>query len=156
MVLAAVVLCAPFCGSRSHRCDQHPEKVAPGYMSLRRWAASAFAVSVLLALCNLRNHPRPGWGNERQRVAQLPSQLVVFSENWHSDEWGRWRHLLGLAGIRLTNSAGIGVVNCEFNTLMWCESHPPNGGCRCGRSDQIVCAAKVPHCIEHTALVVHG
>ena len=146
VVLAAVVLCAPFCGSCSHRYDQHREKVALRSMPLRRcmasprrWMASAVSVSLLLAVCNLRNQPRPGWGNERQRVAQRPSQLVVFSENWHSDEWGRWRHLLGLAGIRLTDNPAD--RDSAHVTIDNDNCHIPRVDSNLTAKDQLCCAA---------------
>lgn len=139
VVLAAVVLCALFCGSRSHRCDQHPDKVAPGSMSLRRWGASALSVSFILAVCNLRNQPRPGWVNERQLVAQRPSQLVVFSENWHGDEWGRWSHLLGLAGIRLTDNPAD--RDSAHVTIDNDNCHIPRVDSNVTAKDQLCCAA---------------
>ena len=145
-VLAAVILVASSCVQRTQRGDPSAaaavarQRASKSPSTVPRWilvqlhaSSSAkllvlvFSGVLLLAICNqLTLKPRLWRGPTQQQ----PS-LVVFSENWHGDEWGRWRRLLALAGIQLTDKLAdrdrahvtIDNDNCNFAPESCCSAH---------------------------------
>jgi len=132
LVLATAALCASSRAPHGKRGGL-PASAGPGQQrasggsAVRHWATRAVALAVLLVVCN-QPALRPGQGHIRPRS----SQLVVFGENWHGDEWGRWRQLLALAGIRLTDNPAerdhahvvIDSNNCILDRQTCCSAHP--------------------------------
>ena len=146
VVPAAVILVASSCAQRTQRVDpsaaaaQCGQRASKSPSTVPRWilvqlhaSSSAkllvlvFSGFLLLAVCNQPTlKPRLRRGPTREQ----PS-LVVFSQNWHGDEWGRWRRLLALAGIQLTDNLAdrdsahvtIDNDNCNFAPKSCCSAH---------------------------------